>query len=201
MKRGQRRLERRLLELERVELRTGSGTGACQRLNPALGLRPASSGASIGDGPPELPESIGSSRPSCEEETGGSVRARDGGEGQRRRAESRVGRSLPGLRPTTTMSSPSTDLGFLSLFPGGGSDSEGEFESEAPRQLSTKELRIQRAIDEGKRTYGRGQAETPAGVSSCRLGSLLLELRAYLTHSRCSSSVVRERRHHQGQDA
>jgi hypothetical protein len=99
------------------------------------------------------------------------------------------------------MSSPSTDLGFLSLFPGGGSDSEGEFESEAPRQLSTKELRIQRAIDEGKRTYGRGQAETPAGVSPCRLGSLLLELRAYLTHSRCSSSVVRERRHHQGQDA
>lgn len=61
-------------------------------------------------------------------------------------------------------SPPSTDLGFLSLFPGGGSDSDEE--TEAPRELSSKELRIQRAIDEGKRTYGRGQAETPAGVSA-----------------------------------
>lgn len=61
------------------------------------------------------------------------------------------------------MTDPATDLGFLSLFP--ADDSDEELEYDRPRELSTKELRIQRAIDEGKRTYGRGQAETSARVA------------------------------------
>lgn len=56
-----------------------------------------------------------------------------------------------------------TELAFLSLFP--QSDSESEEEAEAPRKLSSKEERIQRAIDQGKASYGWAQAETKFGVS------------------------------------
>ena len=70
-------------------------------------------------------------------------------------------------RPTTTMT-PSTalptELAFLSLFP--PSDSESDEEEFAPPKMSSKEERIQRAIDQGKASYGWAQAETKFGVSS-----------------------------------
>lgn len=61
-----------------------------------------------------------------------------------------------------------TELAFLSLFPPSDSDdgSENEFESEAPKKLSSREERIQRAIEEGKKAYGWDQAETRFGVRS-----------------------------------
>ena len=65
--------------------------------------------------------------------------------------------------PPPTLSTLPTELAFLSLFPG-CSDSESEEESSAPPKLSSKEERIQRAIDQGKASYNWDQAETKFGV-------------------------------------
>lgn len=69
--------------------------------------------------------------------------------------------------PFSTAAVLPTELAFLSLFP--QSDSESEEESSAPPKLSSKEERIQRAIDQGKASYNWDQAETKFGVGSARL--------------------------------
>ncbi|KAL7409657.1 hypothetical protein BDY24DRAFT_402561 [Mrakia frigida] len=63
--------------------------------------------------------------------------------------------------PFSTAAVLPTELAFLSLFP--QSDSESEEESSAPPKLSSKEERIQRAIDQGKASYNWDQAETKFG--------------------------------------
>lgn len=72
-------------------------------------------------------------------------------------------RSQLELSDNSPMSLP-TELAFLSLFPSSDSD-ESEEEANAPPKLSSKEERIQRAIDQGKASYGWEQAETKFGVS------------------------------------
>lgn len=60
-----------------------------------------------------------------------------------------------------------TELAFLSLFSSSDSEDDDDLEAlfPAPTQLSSREERIQRAIDSGKKAYGADQAFTPFGVS------------------------------------